>query len=130
MDLELTERIVQAGGFYHLGFGIFHITFPKFFNWAKTLGRLDKLNYALIHVLHLCLMLLFFLFAASQFLFPADYITSNLGKMLLFIFGIFWLVRAILQIKYFKLENGLSIAFFIVFLFGAGMFFLPFYFSI
>ncbi len=123
-----TEILVQIGGLYHIGFGVLHLSFPKLFKWKKSLVSLDKSNYALIYVMHIYLMCMFFLLGSIQLFKPSEFLNNSLGTYLLSSFSLLWFIRAGLQIKYFKLKEKSSIIMLIIFLIGSILFLSPIYF--
>ena len=124
-----TETLVQIGGLYHICFGIFHLSFPKLFKWKKSLIPLDKSNYALMYVMHIYLMCMFFLLGSIQLYTPSEFLNNPLGNYLLLSFSLLWFIRAGLQIKYFKLKEKFSTIMLIIFLIVSILFLSPVCFS-
>ena len=120
------KTLVYIGGVYHIGFTVFHILFWKLFDWKNDLSSLSAINRGVMQILNLRLIFVFAIFAYISFAHAGDLMTSSIGKVLLLAIALFWLGRAIEQIVFFKLKNGISIAFFVLFLIGAGIYFYPF----
>lgn len=114
--------LLYIGGFYHLAFAAFHISFWKFFDWENDLRSLNKINRGVTQILNLRLIYVFLIIACLSFWLAEDLLTSNLGKVILFAVALFWLMRAGEQIVFFDLKNRFSIALFVVFIFGAAIY--------
>jgi hypothetical protein len=67
---------------------------------------------------------LFFVFAFVSFFYAEDLMTTRLGRVLLGAAGLFWLMRAVEQLIFWKFDKT-SAAFFVVFLLGAALFSVP-----
>lgn len=118
------KTIIYIGGFYCLIFAIFHLAFWKLFDWKNELPKLKSVNRGVMQVLNLCLTYVFFAVAFLSFFFTDDLINTNLGKVILGSISIFILMRAIEQLIFWKVEK-IGIAFFVIFLLGAGIFATP-----
>ncbi len=122
------KTLLCIGGFYHLAFFVFHLFFWKLFDWRRDLSSLTRANRGIMQILNLRLMWIF-LFAAYVSFFHADaLLTTALGKTILIALALFWLMRAVEQIVFFKSKSKISAAFFAVFLLGAAIYFSPFLF--
>ncbi len=86
--------------------------------------KLKPVNRGVMQVLNLRLTYLFFVIAFILFFFADDLLTTNLGKVILGATSLFCLMRAIEQPIFWKFDK-IGAAFFIVFLFGAGIFAVP-----
>lgn len=67
----------------------------------------------------------FLAFAFVLFFFNEELLESNLGKIILGVISLFWLGRAIEQPIFWKFNDKISIAFFVIFLIGAIIFAVP-----
>lgn len=122
------KTLLYIGGFYHLAFFVFHLFFWKLFDWRRDLSSLSSVNRGIMQILNLRLMWVGLVAAYVSF-FEADaLLTSALGRTILISIALFWLMRAVEQIVFFKLKSTVSAAFFAVFLFGAMIYFSPFLF--
>ncbi|MCX5807550.1 MAG: hypothetical protein NT010_16035 [Proteobacteria bacterium] len=110
--------VIKIGGFYNMGFLVFHAMFWKLFNWKNELPRLTHINAAVMQVLNLCLMFCFLLFAYISLFHTSELGTSSMGRVLLLSIALFWLIRAIEQLVFFSFRRPLSIAMTILFLLG------------
>jgi len=122
---DLSEVMILLGGFYNLGFAIFHLLFWRLFRWKKDLSRLTFINRSVMQILNLCLTFVFLLMAYISFFNTSELIQTNLGKALLVGFSLFWFLRMIEQIIFFGIRNLISIALTLVFLFGCVIYLIP-----
>ncbi len=118
------KTLIIVGGFYCLAFAIFHLAFWKLFDWKTELPKLNEINRGVMQVLNIRLTYIFLVFAFILFFFNDKLLTTNLGKMILAVISLFWLMRAIEQPIFWKFDK-ISAAFFAVFLFGAVIFAVP-----
>jgi hypothetical protein len=118
------KTLIYIGGFYCLAFAIFHLAFWKLFEWKRELPKLNAVNRGVMQVLNLRLTYIFLVFSFISFFFAEDLLTTNLGKVILGAASLFCLMRAIEQPIFWRF-NKIGAAFFMVFLFGAGIFAVP-----
>ncbi len=119
------ELLIQLGGIYCLSLVVFHLLFWRLFQWHEELPRLSRLNQAIMQVLNLSLTFVFVIFAYLSLFHTQALLTSDLGQALLALIALFWFVRAIQQIMFFKLQHWISWAFLAFFLLGTGIYGLP-----
>ena len=122
---DLSEVMILIGGFYNLGFAIFHLMFWRLFRWKRDLSSLTFINRSVMQILNLCLTFVFLLMAYISFFNTSELIQTNLGKTLLVGFSLFWFLRMIEQIIFFGIRNLISIALTLVFLFGCVIYLIP-----
>jgi hypothetical protein len=122
---DLSEVMILIGGFYNLGFAIFHLMFWRLFRWKRDLSSLTFINRSVMQILNLCLTFVFLLMAYISFFNTSELIQTNLGKALLVGFSLFWFLRMIEQIIFFRIRNLISIALTLVFLFGCVIYLIP-----
>jgi len=122
---DLSEVMILLGGFYNLGFAIFHLMFWRLFRWKRDLSSLTFINRSVMQILNLCLTFVFLLMAYISFFNTSELIQTNLGKALLVGFSLFWFLRMIEQIIFFGIRNLISIALTLVFLFGCVIYLIP-----
>ena len=118
----MDEILLVIGGIYNLLFAVFHLLFWKIFDWKNDLALLTLVNRAIMQVINLCLTFVFIIFGVISLLHPNQMIGTDLGRTLIFLIAIFWFLRAVEQIIFFKMKNWLSWAFFFVFLIGAWLY--------
>ena len=122
---DLSEVMILIGGFYNLGFAIFHLMFWRLFRWKRDLSSLTFINRSVMQILNLCLTFVFLLMAYISFFNTSELIQTNLGKALLVGFSLFWFLRMIEQIIFSRIRNLISIALTLVFLFGCVIYLIP-----
>jgi hypothetical protein len=118
----MDEILLVIGGIYNLLFAVFHLLFWKIFDWKNDLASLTSVNRAIMQVINLCLTFVFIIFSVISLLYPDQMIGTDLGRTLIFLIVIFWFLRAVEQIIFFRLKNWLSWAFLFVFLIGTGLY--------
>jgi hypothetical protein len=116
--IDIKEYILILGGFYNIGFALFHAKFWTVFNWKNDLPKLTRVNYAIMRILNYCLIFIFLLMAYISFFHQFELLYTGLGNTLLFAFAIFWILRLLMQFKFFGIKNKISNLFVILFLFG------------
>jgi len=121
------KNLIYIGGIYCLIFAIFHLAFWKLFDWKNDLPKLKSVNRGVIQVLNLRLTYVFFVIAFISFFFAEDLINTKLGNVILGATSIFAVMRAIEQLIFWKIEK-IGVAFFFIFLIGAGIFAIPLFF--
>ena len=114
--------LLKIGGCYNLAFAAFHLFFWRIFDWKRDLASLSFLNRAIMQVLNLCLTFVFVAFGYLSLAHGGEMLGSPLGRALIFLIGLFWLLRALQQAIFFRLRKPLSWAFLFVFLAGAGVY--------
>ncbi len=121
----MKETLLFIGGLYNLVFAIFHILFWKIFRWKKSLRRLLPQDRAIMQVLNIRLIYIFFVFAYISIFHQEGLISTQLGNVIIIVISLFWFMRAIEQIIFFGLKNLVSIVFMIIMLIGAAIYIIP-----
>lgn len=116
------EALVVAGGAFNLAFAVFHVLFWRIFGWKEELRKLSFVNRAIVQVLNLCLTFAFVIFAYVSLAHSHDLVSTGLGRSLLALVAMFWLLRAIEQVLFFGLRRWASRAFLLAFLAGAALY--------
>lgn len=119
------ESIIISGGLYNLSLTVFHLYFWKLFHWREDLASLSIINRSVMQILNLCLTFVFLIFAYLSLFHITELLTTHLGRSLLLLMAIFWLLRAIEQVYFFGLKNHVSKGFFIFFMLGAVIYIMP-----
>ena len=78
-----------------------------------------------MQILNLSLTLVFLIFAYVSLFHTAELLGTSLGRALLLMISVFWLLRAAEQVLFFRLRRPLSVAFFVVFLVGGLLYAYP-----
>ena len=94
---------IYAGGILTLLMAIFHIRFPKLFNWKTDYGSVSEPNKKISYTIHLALLLLFFIIGLLSLIYANELsecvgISFGLNIMI----SVFWLWRALWQVYYFR----------------------------
>lgn len=107
---------IYTGGILTLLMAIFHIRFPKIFEWEKDYDTITVKNKKIFHTIHLALLLMFFIIGLLS-LFYAQELSNCQGISfgLNILISLFWLWRTIWQLYYFK---GKTMHFILVFIFS------------
>lgn len=74
-----------------------HIVFPRYFDWKVELGRLSVINRQMMYVHTLFIALTVFLMGILCLFYSSEITMTLLGKRIAIGFGIFWLVRLLVQ---------------------------------
>ncbi|MCP3923798.1 MAG: hypothetical protein GY714_14545 [Desulfobacterales bacterium] len=122
----MTGKILLIiGGVYHLLFAIFHLFWPKLFQWDKNLSSLDEINRQLMPIMSgLFIYIYIVIFIMSSF-FSESIIGNSLGNVFLLSIAGFWFLRAGMQIVYYGLKEKAAVVFFIIFIAGIGLYTIP-----
>jgi hypothetical protein len=93
--------LVIIGGVNFLLFGLFHIGFwfDPVMDWKNELIKLTQLNSNVMQMLNLAIIVLFLAFGFILY-YRKEMLNSALGKALLIIFALFWLIRLIAEIVF------------------------------
>jgi hypothetical protein len=121
------KTLIIIGGIYCLAFAIFHLAFWRLFDWKNELPKLNSINRGVLQVLNLRLTYVFFVIAFFCFFLTDELLNTILGKFVLGAISLFAVMRAIEQLIFWKVEK-IGIAFFVIFLVGAGIFAVPVFF--
>ena len=116
--------LIWIGGLYNLAFLIFHIFFWKIFNWKEDLPKLKPINRAIMQVLNLMLIYMLLIFAYVSFNHAHEMQVTVIGRVMTFSIGVFWGIRAILQLVYFSRTRLVSYVFLVIFIIGFLLYFI------
>lgn len=124
------ELLIKLGAIFHLVCALFHIAFPRMFNWKENLSELSAEKNIIIrqnlHIMNVCLLLFWLIFAIIPFFFSSELLVTPLGKTILFLIIIFWIVRIfILQPLFVGVKTKESWQMIIFFLIGFILFIIP-----
>ena len=121
----MMEALVKAGGIYCIALVVFHLMFWRIFDWREDLRSVSFLNRAIMPVLNISLTFVFCIFAYISLMHSGELLTSQRGKSLLMFMAVFWFIRAVLQVIYFKLKHWGSVAFLAYFIAGTVLYGIP-----
>jgi len=122
---NLSEAMLFIGGFFNLGFAIFHLMFWRIFRWKEDLASLTRINRSVMQILNLCLTFLFFVMAYVSLFHSREMMTTSLGRTLLTAFALFWFLRMLEQILFFRIKNRVSFVLTLIFLLGSIIYIVP-----
>lgn len=117
--------LIYGCGIYSLFFALFHLSFWKIFRWDKELKKLHPVNSAVMQILNLRIIHLLFFVAFLCFFYPQSLYNTELGKVLLVGFSLFWLGRTVEQVIFFKFDQPAIYIFTGLFIIGTVIFLLP-----
>lgn len=92
--MEIHLKII---GYLLLILSLMHIGFPKYFEWKKELQFLSLINRQMMVVHTFFVAFAVFLMGLLCLVSSNELITTNLGKNVCLSFGIFWIIRLIIQ---------------------------------
>lgn len=117
--------VLMLCGIYSFGFALFHIGFWQFFNWPKEVKSLNVVNKGILQTLNVQLIWVFVMVGTICFAFPEELITTGTGKLFLGGNAMFWLIRTINQLIFFKINHYKIHILTLIFLLGVLLFALP-----
>ena len=112
-------------GVYNLAFAIFHIFFWKIFKWNDDLKKISMGNRAIIQILNIRLIYIFFLMSFVYFFYPEQLLNTELGSVLLLAFFGFWVGRTIEQFIFLRVKSKMVTILTMVFFVGIIVHLLP-----
>jgi hypothetical protein len=123
---KLSKSLVTIGGVLYLIFGIFHLTFFKIFSssnpgFNQIIPSLSKI----MIMLNVGMVVFFFSMGAVMLRFRSDIIGSKLGKALLIMSAIFFIVRGTAEFVFPSFKIAFVITMFVV----STVYFIPVFFS-
>lgn len=110
--------LILLAGAYDVGFGIFHLYFPKLFMWDRALPKMDLYNRGVLLALHWLMMLVFAMVGIAL---VAGFGGQATSHVLLIGGAIFWTVRAGLQPVLWPFQSRFAYVMFAVFLLGIAL---------
>jgi hypothetical protein len=113
----MSKALLIAGGILNALFAVFHFALPSLAQWQNTLSTISTDSQAVMYTLNLAAAFTLLVFAFVSVFYRHDLLTTNLGKALSISIALFWLVRAVAEILYFRIGvNGSWVG---VLMFGA-----------
>lgn len=120
-------KLIFVGGIFNLLFAVFHLFFWKLFNWKDELKSISFINQNIMQVLNLCLAFVFIIFSYISIFHKDEMLNTDLGISLTLCISVFWLLRSLEQIIFFKLKTAISWILLILFIAGTLLYGLPFF---
>ncbi|MBE1555637.1 hypothetical protein [Sporosarcina limicola] len=111
--------LIKILALFNFSFGLFHLFFWKLLNWKAQLKELTAVNRAVVQTLNICLTFMFFLVAYIFYFSATEVKTTGIGNILLFGMGIFWFIRALLQLYLFEMKEKIHKVLLFLFFIGA-----------
>ena len=99
------ETVIVLCGIYNLLFGVFHLFFWKFFGWKKELKNVSKVNSGIMQILNIQIIVFFFVVGFICLAYPQEILQTKLGFAFLVGNFVFWLVRAVNQFIFLKIND-------------------------
>lgn len=118
--------IIKLLSLYYVLFGLFHLFFWRLLNWKEQLIKSSPVNQAVVQTLNICLTFMFFLVGFCLYDYPEEIVGSGLGNALLIGMGLFWIIRAILQLYLFEMKQTIHKVLFVIFGIGIVLHYLPY----
>jgi hypothetical protein len=88
---------IKIAGALLMVLSLAHIAFPRYFNWEEELKQLSLINKQLMIVHTFFIALAVFLMGLLCMTSAAELVETKLGKSVSFGFGVFWVVRLVIQ---------------------------------
>lgn len=123
------KTLLIIGGIHSLLFGLFHCMFWNKLKWKTVLKKIDHNNEAVMQILNLRIIYIFFLHSFLCFFFTDDLLTTPLGNFMLIGSSLFWLGRTIEQFVYRKqlpFKDPVNMVVTIMFVVGIAIYAIPF----
>ena len=99
----MSKALLIAGGILNALFAVFHLALPSLAQWQNTLSTISTDSQAVMYTLNLAVALVLLVFGYVSLFHRRDLLTTNLGKALAISIALFWLVRAVAEILYFRI---------------------------
>jgi hypothetical protein len=125
------KTLIQIGGIFHFGMVLLHIMFPKILHWKTELELLLPINKAVYLILSKLLMYSYAVICFVSLYYWSELLNSEPGNVALAAIGVFWLIRAYFQIKYFKVFDealagrAKNVSMLLLWLFAAALYLVP-----
>jgi hypothetical protein len=97
------QRALVAGGILNLLLAVFHLLFPWIFAWSEDLQPVSAANRAIIYTFQSVMVFVLLAFAYISIVHKADLVATRLGRTVLLLIGIVWIIRGIAEVVFFRL---------------------------
>jgi len=118
-------KLIFIGGIFNLLFAVFHLFFRKLFNWKYELKSISFVNRNIMQVLNLCLAFVFIIFSYISIFHTDEMLNTELGISLTLCISVFWFLRSLEQIMFFKLKTAISWILLFLFIIGTLLYSIP-----
>ncbi|MEO8673251.1 MAG: hypothetical protein ABI411_18190 [Tahibacter sp.] len=116
------DWLVRWCGVHSLLFALFHIAFWRLFGWRESLARATVADRAIVQILNLRLIYVFFGIALLCWVYPRELQGSALGRAVLLGMALFWVGRTIEQFVFVRVNRPLVHVLTAMFVIGAALF--------
>ena len=120
---------MYIAGVINLLIAVFHLLFWHLFNWNAELTRLSAINQTIVQLLDLAVAYTAALFGYISLRHATDLLHTKLGHTMLFLMGLFYLLRAVEGVIIDGLHNVPDIIIFLIGLGVAVLYWIPVWFS-
>lgn len=123
------KTLIVICGIHSLIFALFHCLFWNRLNWKSDLKKISPGNQAVMQILNLRIIYIFFFHAFLCIFFSSELLHTTLGNVILIGSSLFWIGRTIEQFFFKKLlpfKNPISIILTILFVIGSVIYLIPF----
>ncbi len=117
--------LIKIGGLFNIALAIFHLFFWRLFNWREDLRSLSFLNRGIMQVLNLTLTLVFIAFAYLSLVHTYELYLTTLGRSLLLCISVLFMLRAFMQVVFFRLMHWGSVLLLVLFIAGGLLYGIP-----
>ena len=118
-------KLIFAGGIFNLLFAVFHLFFWKLFNWKDELKSISFINRNIMQVLNLCLAFVFIIFSYISIFHTDEMLNTELGLSLTLCISVFWFLRSLEQVVFFKLKTAISWILLFLYIIGTLLYSIP-----
>lgn len=122
---DLSAFSIKLAAWFNIGFAVFHLAFWRLFGWRALRGQVSRVNAGILEVLNIQMVLLFAGFGLVMLRHAGEMASLRLGREVLLVWALFWLLRTALQPIYFGLDTVFSRVLFGLFGLGALLHLLP-----
>ncbi len=124
------DTFIKAGGIFLFICAIFRLVFPHIYHWQDKLARLEKEDATAISntlkLMNYCQFILWLIFAAIALFFSRELLSTQLGKCILTLIVLFWIIRIfLLQPLYVGFKTTLAKWQILFFMVGLTLFLIP-----
>ena len=121
----VSTGLLKAGGVFHILFAVFHLFWPKLFNWTDNLKPLDDINKALLPIISGLFIYIYSAVAIVSIFYGDILLENKTGRFFLLSIAGFWLVRTVMQFRYFNIKEKEAFIFLLIFIAGVALYSIP-----
>ena len=121
----VSTGLLKAGGVFHILFAVFHLFWPKLFSWTDNLKPLDDINKALLPIMSGLFIYIYSAVAIVSIFYGDILLENKTGRFFLLSIAGFWLVRTVMQFRYFNIKEKEAFIFLLFFIAGTALYSIP-----